>query len=149
MSKGDLIARLRALAVERRPEACFGCGMEHNCSIHGCSVILEAADRLTKYAGAERDGRLKSGKATLDEQREPVALALSSLRAQQEPENTKTSDVAPVRHGRWIEHKHFHHDHYIDSTYECSECKVEEPSTSDYCPNCGAKMDGGVNRETD
>ena len=51
------------------------------------------------------------------------------------------ADVAPVRHGRWIEHKHFHHDHYIDSTYECSECKVEEPLTSDYCPNCGVKMD--------
>ena len=55
--------------------------------------------------------------------------------------NTST-DVAPVRHGRWIEHKHFRHDHYIDSTYECSECNVEEPLTSDYCPNCGAKMDG-------
>ena len=55
--------------------------------------------------------------------------------------NRPSSDVAPVRHGRWIEHKHFHHDHYIDSTYECSECKAEEPLTSDYCPNCGAKMD--------
>ena len=51
------------------------------------------------------------------------------------------TDVTPVRHGHWIEHKHFHHAHYIDSTYECSECKVEEPLTSDYCPNCGAKMD--------
>lgn len=54
------------------------------------------------------------------------------------------ADVAPVRRGRWIEHKHFHHDHYIDSTYECSECKVEEPLTSNYCPSCGAKMDGGA-----
>lgn len=54
------------------------------------------------------------------------------------------ADVAPVRHGWWIEHKHFNHDHYIDSTYECSECNVEEPLTSDYCPNCGAKMDGGA-----
>ena len=50
------------------------------------------------------------------------------------------ADVEPVRHGRWIEYKHFHHDHYIDSTYECSECKVEEPLTSNYYPNCGAKM---------
>ena len=54
----------------------------------------------------------------------------------------KAADVAPVRHGHWIEHKHFHHAHYIDSTYECSECKVEEPLTSDYCPNCGADMRG-------
>ena len=56
----------------------------------------------------------------------------------------QTADIAPVRHGRWIEHKHFHHDHYTDSTYECSECNAEEPFTSDYCPNCGAKMDGGA-----
>lgn len=53
-----------------------------------------------------------------------------------------SANVAHVKLGRWIEHKHFHHDHYIDSTYECSECKVEEPLTSDYCPNCGAKMGG-------
>ena len=53
-----------------------------------------------------------------------------------------SADVAPVRNGRWVEHKHFNHDHYIDSTYECSECNVEEPLTSDYCPNCGAKMGG-------
>lgn len=49
-------------------------------------------------------------------------------------------DVASIRNGRWIEHQHFHHDHYIDSTYECSKCNVEEPWTSDYCPNCGCKM---------
>ena len=54
------------------------------------------------------------------------------------------AEVAPVRHGQWVEHKHFNHDHYIDSTYECSECNVEEPLTSDYCPNCGAKMGGGA-----
>ena len=59
----------------------------------------------------------------------------------------QTEDVAPVKHGRWIEHKHFNHEHYIDSTYECSECKVEEPFTSDYCPNCGAKMGGGRDAE--
>lgn len=47
----------------------------------------------------------------------------------------------PIRHGRWIERQHFHCGHYIDSTYECSECKVEEPWDSEYCPNCGATMD--------
>lgn len=55
--------------------------------------------------------------------------------------STKPADVAQVRHGRWIEHKHFNHEHYIDSTYECSECNIEEPSPSDYCLNCGARMD--------
>lgn len=28
-------------------------------------------------------------------------------------------------------------------TYRCSNCKCEEELTTDYCPNCGAKMDLG------
>lgn len=41
------------------------------------------------------------------------------------------ADVAPVRHGRWLE----------DGT--CSKCRCDIPVMEDkYCPNCGAKMDG-------
>ena len=52
-----------------------------------------------------------------------------------------SADVAPVRHGHWVKEKsdvliHWH----------CSVCKncyyLEEPNAN-YCPNCGAKMDGG------
>ena len=52
-----------------------------------------------------------------------------------------TADVAPVKHGHWVKEKsdvliHWH----------CSVCKncyyLEEPNAN-YCPNCGAKMDGG------
>ena len=54
------------------------------------------------------------------------------------------SDVAPVRHGRWI----YHPDDLFpaESTQECSCCHVEEYFTlynENYCPNCGAKMEGG------
>ena len=46
------------------------------------------------------------------------------------------ADVAPVRHGRWIE---------LSRTRKCLECGFEtgryEPSRR-YCPECGAKMDG-------
>lgn len=46
------------------------------------------------------------------------------------------ADVEPVRHGRWIECNY-------GLTFECSECKYPtEYSLTDYCPNCGAKMDG-------
>lgn len=34
-----LLAQARVLSVERRPEACLGCGFEHSCSTHGCAVI--------------------------------------------------------------------------------------------------------------
>ena len=55
------------------------------------------------------------------------------------------ADVAPVRHGRWI-------DAYPDIEPNpmfmygiCSECGFEQGISKylSYCPNCGAKMDGG------
>lgn len=77
-----------------------------------------------------------------------------------------TADVAEVRHGEWLE------DEYNETVY-CSECKEEalyksifeeqfdydweenlipygyeehrEYIRTNYCPNCGAKMDGGNN----
>ena len=49
------------------------------------------------------------------------------------------ADVAPVRHGCWIECNY-------GLTFECSECKYPtEYSLTDYCPKCGAKMDGDKN----
>lgn len=48
------------------------------------------------------------------------------------------ADVAPVRHGRWIKYQ-------IPPIICCSNCDwatdVEEKNFQ-YCPNCGAKMDG-------
>lgn len=57
------------------------------------------------------------------------------------------ADVEPVRHGRWIEYPVAHY-------YKCSECRYTVPYRKaalmsgkrqyNYCPSCGAKMDGGV-----
>ena len=60
------------------------------------------------------------------------------------------ADVAPVVHGRWIEQE----DPMLDVYYTCSACKedfyIETTGYTEkdlflytYCPNCGAKMDGG------
>lgn len=55
-------------------------------------------------------------------------------------------NVAPVRHGRWIDKGEY---------AVCTECDgrsgtqydgVEPiPLTTQFCPNCGAKMDGDMN----
>ena len=46
------------------------------------------------------------------------------------------ADVAPVRHGRWM---------CVDTDTEqfflCNICKKKEYWESNYCPNCGCKMD--------
>ena len=59
-----------------------------------------------------------------------------------------SADVAPVRHGRWIEPLRLH---YGAKQYECSLCysdtfwrKHSIPVKYPYCPNCGCRMDGGA-----
>lgn len=55
-------------------------------------------------------------------------------------ENLPATDVAPVRHGQWIAS----HDEFC----ACSICKYPVYvgwNQTNYCPNCGAKMDGGAN----
>ncbi len=47
----DESRQLHRLAIERRPEACFGCGLNHDCSVHGCAVIRKALQLL----GGEAD----------------------------------------------------------------------------------------------
>lgn len=49
------------------------------------------------------------------------------------------ADVAPVVHGQWIP---FHSDVAGDIQY-CSACEIGFGAKMDYCPHCGAKMDGG------
>ena len=56
-----------------------------------------------------------------------------------------SADVALVRHGRWVSVPH-------KLARVCSVCNRDEPykfadidtDVYDYCPNCGAKMDGGA-----
>ena len=55
------------------------------------------------------------------------------------------ADVAPVVHARWIP---FHSETAGDIQY-CSNCEIGNAAKSDFCPNCGAKMDGGVDDEAD
>ena len=56
------------------------------------------------------------------------------------------ADVAPVVHGRWA------CVNKIDpiSGYRCSKCRrIVGFDLTPYCPNCGAKMDGGADHEDD
>ena len=64
-------------------------------------------------------------------------------------ENIKAlPSVEPERKtGKWIEHKRVEETYqgYLVSNYECDQCHEWVMNQSNYCPNCGAKMEGGVN----
>lgn len=63
-------------------------------------------------------------------------------------ESIPTADVKEVQHGYWEE---WWDDNYLSYCHKCSECGsyplTKEETTHDevlsnFCPNCGAKMDG-------
>ena len=60
-------------------------------------------------------------------------------------DNGNVIEISRVRHGRWVSVPH-------KLARVCSVCNRDEPykfadidaDVYDYCPNCGAKMDGGA-----
>ena len=77
----------------------------------------------------------------------------------------RTVEAEPVRHGRWIAKLPYEDETVKDLEFQivCSRCDEQNSSiTFDensvpiaktfyrtrYCPNCGAKMDGGAENES-
>lgn len=68
-------------------------------------------------------------------------------------EDMPDADVAQVRHGKWIETQVETGDpfgggnYYTIDVYACSECgeMFDISEARNYCPNCGARMDGDTN----
>ena len=77
-----------------------------------------------------------------------IHTGMTLIEAMQEIIDAPAADVAPVRHGRFLGTEF---DGYADGLpvyyeWQCSECgrifEDEEPAY-EFCPYCGAKMDGG------
>lgn len=82
-------------------------------------------------------------------------------------DSVPTVDAVPVVHGRWTAQcvveldggwtlEDVPYNEYQHSNPICSVCRKtalldggEDYVTSPYCPNCGARMDGGADNETD
>ena len=52
--------------------------------------------------------------------------------------NIPAADVVEQKHGTW-----YWLSTIFRSSYCCTNCQKRSPYEFDYCPNCGAKMDGG------
>lgn len=59
-------------------------------------------------------------------------------------EDIPAADVVPVVHAYWIRHENADIicGYYVPS-FECSQCGTWKEDDSDFCPDCGARMDGG------
>lgn len=81
---------------------------------------------MQKYIDAEAFAEYMNGKY-------PDFLSPSISELDEEIKDFPAADVQEVKHGTWI------------GTYDdiCSVCREISEDTYSYCPNCGAKMDGG------
>lgn len=65
------------------------------------------------------------------------------------------ADVQEIKHGEWIKYRP---ENALDGAYFCPACFKEQKMADGnitpldigyhYCPNCGAKMDGGTNDDS-
>lgn len=72
---------------------------------------------------------------------------LSEMDVEHEVSSIPAADVAPVVHGRWIERPYL-----LGTTRYCSRCGENygmPHAVYNFCPNCGAKMDGGTQDAVD
>ena len=59
-------------------------------------------------------------------------------------DNGDAIEISRVRHGRWVEKEKY----TFGIMYDCSLCEdriLDNGHPWNYCPKCGAKMDGGGN----
>ena len=63
-----------------------------------------------------------------------IAAAMNAI------DEMPAADVAPVRHGYWCKEKRDVLIHWHCSA--CKECFYLDKPNAEYCPRCGAKMDG-------
>ena len=93
MKTKEIIKALRRIKVETGSLACLGCGYEHNCDIHGCRAIRDAADEIEKLA--DRCARYAEEIAVLQEKTRwiPVTERL--------PEDRSNVLVAAYWYERW------------------------------------------------
>ena len=50
MKSAEIVRNLRSLKIQTGGIQCLGCGYEHDCSIHGCHIMREAADLIEAIA---------------------------------------------------------------------------------------------------
>ena len=63
----------------------------------------------------------------------------------EEETRVPSADVKPIVHGEWIP-KEIEYPMFgclITIAYTCSSCGTTHKYQTNYCPYCGAKMDGG------
>lgn len=101
------------------------------------------ADYISREAAKESFLNMDAGS------RAPCSTLLTPEEFAEYLDEIPAADVTEVRHGRWEGTADGYADgELVYDMWACSECGfdadgAEEKPEWKYCPNCGAKMDGG------
>lgn len=76
-----------------------------------------------------------------------ITAETGALETQNRVRELPAENVQPVKHGRWIDIYEYCESRGLRPSglevyHWCSECDKAEKKTSDFCPKCGARMDG-------
>lgn len=142
MTTEALLKALARLRVETGSLACLGCGYEHNCSVHGCQLLREAAAQLEHFTAENRALRnaLPSGpvkhsqKQTLDAcvaYLREIAKELNAQREKAEAERDALLEYAKLFTGCDT----CKHSNYCKTDSECNACEQDVKGNC-YCKDC-------------
>jgi len=98
---------------------------------------------MSKYIDADR---MKNGIMQYADVYGHISCGVTSFNILVEQLTKDTADVQEVKHGRWLIDRKFGNDVMSDEQMViCSVCgKGIFYGKQNYCPNCGARMDGGA-----
>ena len=92
---------------------------------------------------------MKMGSVIVESGKEVLTMAdyfagghLRFVNGEWRDDNGDAIEISRVRHGKWVEKEKY----TFGIMYDCSLCEdriLDNGHPWNYCPNCGAKMDGG------
>ena len=119
---------------------CLGCGHEHNCSVHGCQILREAAAQLEHFTAENRELRnalaSKPAKRSLDARTTYLREMVKELNAQREKAEAERDALLEQIKARrsCLDCKHFDYCEFDDATViDCMNCVTKNCP----CYQCG------------
>ena len=103
-------------------------------------------DCIYRSAAINELWKLRRQCQLLDDTQNADKIMQGLYKAEQAINNVLPADVEPVRRGKWIKNEELSSNH-VEPIFLCSNCNNFEAwgftECYPYCPNCGARMDGG------
>lgn len=125
----DLISRQAAIdAIEKLISARLDWRSDSSGERQGLNAAMCAIEDLPSAQPSTQ--LIAESKVSKEDMSELLAEKVEAIKA----------ELVQPKTGRWIFKRP--PDDWIMSIYECDQCHCWEEGRTNYCPNCGAKMDG-------